>query len=125
SSPTSSAGGISSGPSGAVRSISGATFTRVGVKETLLTANRMSYITGTAERPRRSSLSATAVIAIGAACAAITGRPTLTSLNDDASRNPANTTTKPHKNVAAIKRKPGSMVAHLNGTPAPGGRLHS
>jgi hypothetical protein len=41
---------------------------RTSVGATVLTANRRSYITGTAARPRRASLSAAGVPEVGAAC---------------------------------------------------------
>ena len=92
--------------------------TRTSVGATVPTAKRRSYITGTAARPRRASRSATGVIETGAACAAITGNPSWMSLSDAAMRRPAKTTTKPHRNVAAIRRKLGSMSATSISTPA-------
>jgi len=97
---------------------------RTAIGETALTANRRSYITGTAARPRRTSLSAAGVTETGAACPAITGSPSWISWSDTAMRRPAKTTTKPHKNVAAIRRKLGSMKAHLDSHANTGANLH-
>jgi hypothetical protein len=50
----------------------------------------------------------------GAARDAVTGIASWSSLSEAAKRRLANITAKPHRNVAAISRKLGSMRAHLD-----------
>ena len=117
-----SGGTIESGGAGSSRAIGG---TRTSVGATVLITKRKSYIMGTAARLRRASRSATGVIDTGAACAAITGSPSWMSFSDAASRRPANTTKNPQRNVAAIRRKLGSMGATSISPVSAGKSLHN